>query len=96
MVMLLITHIIIAFASIAAASVGFMRPSYRKLQSSYMLIGATLISGTMLIIVTKASLLHGCAMGITYSAGVTYLTLLTHRKLATASEENHNDKIRSA
>jgi hypothetical protein len=96
MVMLLITHIIIALASVAAASAGFVRPSYRKLQSSYVLIGATLVSGTMLIIMTQASLLHGCAMGITYSAGVTYLTLLTHRKLAAASNDNHHDQIRSA
>ena len=86
MVMLLMTHIIIALASVASASVGFMRPSYRKLQSSYILIGATLVSGTLLIIVSQASILHACAMGIIYSAGVTYVTVLTHRKLATESE----------
>lgn len=87
MIMLLITHVSIALASIAIASIGFVKPSFRLLYTSYTFIAATLVSGTLLIIMSQSGMLKSCLMGIAYSLGVTYLSLVTRRKLAVEIEQ---------
>lgn len=86
MIILLITHITIALSSIAIASLGYIRPSHRTLHISYVSIAATLISGTVLIIASQSGMLRSCLTGIAYTAGVTYVSILTRHKLAASTE----------
>lgn len=82
MIMLLITHISVALLSIAVASLGIFRPSHKLLHISYGLIGATLVSGTALVILSGSPVLSSCLSGLVYSVIVTALCATAHRKLA--------------
>ncbi len=79
--MLLITHILIALASLVLATLAVMSPSQTKLRGSYGLIALTLASGTVLVVTTGANLLHSCLTGLVYCATVLALALAAQRRL---------------
>jgi hypothetical protein len=66
--MLLLTHIIIALASIATTTYLAFSPSRGKFYASYVLIGLTLVTGTILIISLHAPMLKTCMTGLAYLA----------------------------
>lgn len=72
--MILLTHILIAISSIIYTSLLIIQPSRTKLRTSYLLIGATLASGTYLTILNPVHMLQTCTTGLIYvvivSAGV--------------------------
>lgn len=80
--MIVLVHVLIALSSLAFASYVFARPSLGRLRISYSLIGATLASGTYLVISTHSPLLQACLMGLVYLAIATTATLAAHKKLA--------------
>ncbi|MEO8691370.1 MAG: hypothetical protein ABI397_01135 [Candidatus Saccharimonas sp.] len=80
--MILITHIIIALASVTIASLGFFRPSNNLLNLSYGLIAATVGTGTYLIFAYPAHMLSSCTAGLAYVGVVSVLTYYAKRKLA--------------
>jgi len=82
MILLLLSHIVIALASIAVGTVGIVRPSYKVLYTSYGLIAATLTTGTALVLMSNSKMLQSCMTGIIYTISVTYMTAITRRKLA--------------
>ncbi len=79
--MILVIHILIAISSVAYTTLLLVRPSQTKLRTSYILVGATLVSGTYLTILNPVNMLHTCTTGLIYivivSAGIT----LARRKL---------------
>ena len=75
--MILLAHIIIALASVAWATVLIFKPSTRSFMASYGLIGATLISGTALVVTNSASLLHACVSGLVYVTVVSVITAVS-------------------
>ncbi len=83
MVLLLISHITIALVSIALAARGLVRPSNKALQQSYVAIGATLVSGTALVIAAHSNLLQSCMTGLAYVVGMTVATVIIQYRLAT-------------
>jgi len=88
--MILLIHILIAVTSIAIASVTFFKPTIKRIGTSYGFIVATVASGTLLIVVNSADILHTCISGLTYLTIVTLVTIATHvrvRKLATEKTE---------
>lgn len=72
--MILLTHILIAISSIIYTSLLLVQPSRTKLRTSYILIAATLASGTYLTILNPVHMLQTCTTGLVYvvivSAGV--------------------------
>lgn len=74
MIMLLLTHIIIALSSLAWTTYLFFRPSKSGLRLAYGLVAATLASGIYLVIITRSPLTQSCLSGLLYigasSAGI--------------------------
>lgn len=80
--MLLFVHVCIALASMAMTSFLFIRPSKNRLRASYVLMGATLASGTYLVASTGSHLLQACTMGLLYSGAISVGIVSARRKLA--------------
>ncbi|MFZ1301487.1 MAG: hypothetical protein WAQ27_02820 [Candidatus Microsaccharimonas sp.] len=81
MSILLLSHIIIALSSLVVASIVFFKPSLKRFYASYGLIVATVASGTALLIVSPASILHTCLSGLLYVTAVSIITIASHVKL---------------
>lgn len=80
--MLLLLHIIIALSGLVAATSAVIRPSQNKLNFSYGLVTATIISGTALVIVNHAQILSSCITGLVYIGVSLALILSAQRRLA--------------
>lgn len=78
--MVLLFHVIIALSSIVVASYMFIRPSNRGFLTSYLLIGGTLASGTLLVITTPSEMLHICISGTAYLAVASILTIYAQKR----------------
>lgn len=78
--MLLISHIIIALASITLSVYLMLRPQPQLLRASYALIGLTLTTGTVLIL-NGANVLHTCLSGLIYCFVVAGATEVARRRL---------------
>lgn len=79
--MIILTHIIIALASIALATGALVAPTRKKLATSYGFIAATIASGMVLLMVSPSSSLHACVTGTVYLAAVSVVTIATHRRI---------------
>ena len=64
--MFIILHVIIALLSIVSATSSLIKPTKAKLRASYRLVGATIFSGTYLVISTHTNLLSACLAGLAY------------------------------
>jgi hypothetical protein len=84
--MILLTHIIIALASVLFSSLTFFTPSIKKLAIGYGLILGTIASGTVLIVTASASILHACISGLVYTTIITLVTIATHVRIRRAVE----------
>lgn len=92
MIILLVSHIIIALSSIAWATYVLLRPSFRKIYVSYGMIGATLATGTVLVVMSSRPILASCLTGLVYAVGMTCVTIAAHvkvKKLATESVQTN-------
>ncbi len=83
--MILITHISIALFSVMYTTYLLISPSKNKIAVSYGLVSATLISGTYLVVSTKASIISACISGLIYTTIVMVGILLARRKLEKAN-----------
>lgn len=81
---MVILHIIIALASIAIATANVFSPTKSKLIGSYSLIAATLLSGTLLVVIEPSRMLHVCVAGLAYVAASSILTIAANVRLAKA------------
>jgi hypothetical protein len=79
---MLMLHIIIALISVGMTTYVFFNPSRGVLRGAYALMGATLATGTVLIMSNPAHMVQACLTGIIYTAGVSYGLVMTQRKLA--------------
>lgn len=79
--MILLTHIMIALASVIYTTMLLVRPSQTKLFTSYALVAATLASGIYLTVVNPASMLRTCTTGLIYVVIVTAGIAVARRKL---------------
>lgn len=66
--MLLLIHISIALLSIVASGLTYARPSKRFFNASYLLVGGTLATGTVLVLSAPAHLGTACVSGLIYLA----------------------------
>lgn len=78
--MIVLLHVLIALSSAAYTTYLYFSPSKRKFYAAYGLIGATLASGTYLVISTHSPLLSSCVTGLIYLGIVLTGLLAAHRK----------------
>ncbi len=83
--MILLTHILIAIASILYTTYVVVSPTRTKIRTSYGLVTLTLISGTYLIISSHAALLQACLSGLLYTCTITVALAFARNKLASAT-----------
>lgn len=79
--MLVLTHVLIALASLAYTTYLFFSPSRAKLRLSYALVTATLASGTYLVFISGTHMLQACISGMLYLGVVCLLIILAGNKL---------------
>ncbi len=79
--MLLLAHIIIALTSVVVSTYTVFRPALKSLRVSSALVGATLASGTYLVISTHAPMLSSCVTGLVYTGLVLSLILSANFRL---------------
>jgi hypothetical protein len=79
---LLISHISIAIASMILTAITFVSPSKTKLRVIYALVAATLISGTALVVMNPVSMAKTCVTGLVYLSLVAVGIVATQKKLA--------------
>jgi hypothetical protein len=82
--MLLIIHISIALLSLVSAGFALIKPNSSRLRTSYVLVGLTLASGTILTATLPAHLLQACATGLVYLAVVFMAIIAARLKMARA------------
>lgn len=87
--MLLLIHIIIAIASTGVSTVNALRPTPRLITICYAMIGATVSTGTILIVTQSSNILKSCLTGLVYIAVVSGLNVVAHYKLKQA---NHSEE----
>jgi RsiW-degrading membrane proteinase PrsW (M82 family) len=86
--MIVLLHVISAFAGIGFTAYAYFRPSLQRLRISSALIVTTLLSGTVLVLVAHAPLLTSCAAGLAYTAIVANGIFLGRYKLAHAKSSS--------
>ncbi|MDB5161150.1 MAG: hypothetical protein JWO96_530 [Candidatus Saccharibacteria bacterium] len=85
--MIVLLHVLIALTSVAFSTYLYISPSVTKLKSSYGLVASTLISGTYLVVSTKAHMLQACMTGLLYCGFVFAAIAAARRKLAVQVSE---------
>lgn len=85
--MVILIHVLIALASIGVASATYFKPSTKLFATSYVLILATVASGTFLVVAAQASILHACLSGLFYVTVVSIVTIATHVRARTLAFE---------
>lgn len=81
MIILLVSHVVIALSGIIAAGASLYLLSPVFIRASYALTGATIATGTGLVFAT-GDMLKGCLSGLLYLAIALTLTRLAEQKLA--------------
>lgn len=81
-VMILAAHILIAISSMIFTSYLYFRPAQKLFMPAYALLGSTLASGTLLVVVSQVNILKTCLTGIGYLVAVSIGIALANRKLA--------------
>lgn len=84
--MIVLAHVLIALSSMAYTTYLFISPTKNKFYVSYAFIGATLASGTYLVLSTHSRLLPACEAGLFYLVIVTSGVLAAHRKFVRAED----------
>lgn len=79
--MILLIHISVALAGMAAAAFALIAPSNTKLTISYSLAAATLATGIYLVTQNPGRLVQACIVGLVYFAAVGIVTAFAHAKL---------------
>lgn len=80
--MILAIHIVIAISSVVLSTYLFVRPSSKTFVASYTLVGATIASGSILVLLDSVSLVHTCISGLSYTAFTLIAIAATKRKIA--------------
>lgn len=78
--MIIATHIIIAILSVVCSTTLFFIPKKSLFYATYSLVGATLASGTYLVIQTHSSIAHACITGTVFLGVVLLGVVPAHAK----------------
>ena len=86
--MLVLVHVIIALSGLVSTGISFFSPSKSKINISYALVVATIVSGTALVIIKNANLVSACITGLLYLGVALSGIIAAQRKLAKETSEN--------
>jgi len=84
--MLLPFHIAIALSSVIFTGYMYFSPSKNKLKVSYYLVGATVATGTWLIIANPVHMVQSCMTGLAFIGASLFGIVLARYKLAKNEE----------
>lgn len=73
---------------IALSGISLLSPSQKKLKSSYFLVAATFVTGTLLIVSKPSHLVQACFSGLVYLGIVGVLIFIAQKKLAKETSPN--------
>jgi predicted ATPase len=76
--MLLLLHILAALSGLVFSTLSVLKPSQAKINTSFGLVIATILSGTLLVIATHSPILGSCITGLAYT-GVTLSLIISAR-----------------
>ena len=80
--MILLTHIIVAIASLLSAGVLYFVPSKSKLYTTYVLTGLMLFSGFYLVLSKPTSMTQACISGLSSLAIISFAIVSARNKLS--------------
>lgn len=83
--MIVLLHVLIAISSVAYSTYTFFAPAVTKMRINFVLVVATLASGTYLVAASHAGMLRACTTGLMYVVGVTTILWASQRKLTAVS-----------
>ena len=86
MLILLVTHIVIAISGLVAAALSLATLSEKMITLSYALTAATIATGTVLVF-TAGNVLKSCLSGLLYLSAVLVMTAIAKHRLATSKVE---------
>lgn len=81
MIMLLITHIVIAVCGLVVAAASLFTLSPKMISSSYALTAGTIATGTVLVFMT-GNVLKSCLSGLMYLSAILVMITITKYRLA--------------
>jgi hypothetical protein len=85
MIIILISHILIALSGLAYTAYALFSPSRPKLRASYILLALTTISGTYLTVLKPVHITQTCETGLAYVGVMLVGIFAVRHKLATQS-----------
>lgn len=80
-------HIVIALASLIAATFMLFSPNKTGFLITYSLIGSTLASGMYLVLLSPAKMSHMCIVGLVYTVAVSATTAVARVRFAKIQED---------
>lgn len=86
--MVLLTHILIACASIGYTTYLFFAPSSSKFPIAYVFIALTIASGAFLIFKSQSHMVQACLSGVVYLGFVCTALVAARGKLASENARN--------
>lgn len=85
-------HIGIALASVGFSTFLYFSPTRNKFYVTYGLVALTLITGTILVIASRAQILSACTSGLVYIGFMLMAIYASHRKLAVQKSRQSVDE----
>ena len=79
--MMIMLHVAVALTSLIVSLLGIVIASRSLIRSSYVLIAATIATGTILLIIEPAHMLRVCVSGLMYVSLAMGLTYIAHRRV---------------
>lgn len=86
--MIIAVHVVAALLSLASTTWLYLSPSRSKFRMTYGLIGTTVASGSLMILVAGSSLLRTCVSGLLYLGVVITGVLLAQQRFAKVKQTN--------
>jgi hypothetical protein len=80
--MLIFAHVLIAFLGLIYSSYLYFNPSDDKFKPAYWLLGSTIGSGSLLVVIGGASVLKTCVLGLLYTGVIYGAIIAAKHKLA--------------
>jgi hypothetical protein len=84
--MIILLHVVVALVSVVSALLTVLFPSRFRMQLSELLVAATLLSGTYLVLRMHALLAHACVSGLAYLAVTLSAMVFARRRLVSVKQ----------
>lgn len=84
-IFMIILHILVAVLGLIGSFIALFKPAKSLFITNYVLIAATLLSGTYLVLETHSNILHACISGLVYLAITNALLFIAVRRVSKAS-----------